>query len=148
MKKPIEERFWKKVSKTDTCWNWTAAFQGNGYGYFRISLEDGATVAHRFSYFIHFGKIPNDMHVCHSCDNRACVNPSHLFLGTPKDNAIDRENKNRSKTHGPQKLNEESAYSIYISPLTKSQLARMYGVSRATILKIKTKSIWKKIHHT
>lgn len=93
------ERFYNKINKTDSCWEWTASLRGKtGYGAFKVS---GKTIdAHRFSYILHKGEIPNGMYVCHTCDNRKCVNPEHLFLGTAKDNWQDAFNKNKVKLLG------------------------------------------------
>lgn len=100
------ERFFKHVSKTDTCWLWMGAKRGGGYGEFRIgSYKDGTrkmVVAHRFSWELHNGAIPKEMQVCHNCDVRNCVNPDHLFLGTQVDNMQDMHSKGRHpfmKTH-------------------------------------------------
>lgn len=140
----VEDRFWNKVSKTENCWNWTASVQGkNGYGFFRISKEKGCAVAHRFSYELAYGTIPPGMLVCHTCDNPLCVKPTHLFLGTHKDNAIDREKKNRLKQHGSQKLTDKEVIEIRGSSLSQSALSKAYKVSRTTIASIRKGESWK-----
>jgi len=93
------KRFFDKVNKTETCWLWTAGSRGKtGYGAFKIK---GKVIdSHRVSYEIHKGEIPEKMYVCHTCDNRKCVNPEHLFLGTAKDNWQDGFDKGRIKLLG------------------------------------------------
>jgi hypothetical protein len=92
-KKPVFDRFWAKVEKTDDCWNWTACTIRNGYGLFFDGERCGP--AHRFAWRITYGEIPTGMQICHSCDNPACVRPDHLFLGTHQDNMDDRNRKGR-----------------------------------------------------
>jgi hypothetical protein len=88
------ERFFNKINKTDTCWFWLGALRGKS-GYGAIKIEGKVVDTHRFSYSLHYGEIPKGMLICHTCDNKTCVNPNHLFLGTFKDNFEDAKTKKR-----------------------------------------------------
>lgn len=92
---PDEVRFWARVQKTESCWLWTGKPRnGDGYGQMRVNTRK--EYPHRFSYMIHKGPIPKGMVLCHTCDNPACVNPEHLWVGTVADNVLDMHRKGRA----------------------------------------------------
>lgn len=87
------QRFNQSYEKTTSCWNWIGILDRYGYGKFKIG--DRTIKSHRYSYQLHYGDFDESFHVLHHCDNPRCVNPSHLFLGTNRDNVADRTAKKR-----------------------------------------------------
>lgn len=92
---PVADRFWGKVAKGEGCWLWTGATDGHGYGVLHLGTRNGVQKASRISWDLHYGPVPDGLHVCHHCDNPPCVRPDHLFLGAPYDNMHDAMNKGR-----------------------------------------------------
>jgi len=148
------DRFWSKVDIKDSneCWNWIAGIGTNGYGQFSVKFKKIG--AHQFSYLLHNNiyEIPDKLCVCHRCDNRICVNPKHLWLGTYKDNSEDCEQKNRTtkgSKHGNSKLTEDDVVEIRKMYKNKQigikDIADIFGVSRTIIQRAATGDTWKHV---
>jgi len=148
----LPERFWSHVQRTDDCWLWTTAKNPKGYGIFNIDKKRNKNeLAHRISYRLVLGAIPDDLRVLHHCDTPSCVNPSHLFLGTPGDNMVDKVAKNRQqKGEGVPNAKLTDAQVIEIrqryraGDISQAQLAREYGVTHATMGSLLHRKTW---HH-
>jgi hypothetical protein len=148
---PLEQRFWKKVEKTDACWIWNGGKQDGGYGVIGSGGKSGKQLlAHRYSYQLHKGIIPESMVVMHSCDNPSCVNPDHLSIGTFKDNTQDALKKGRLKTcfvKGEKNLSAKLKKSDvdYIKAHNEMRgidLAKMFNISPQTICDIRKGRYW------
>lgn len=148
------ERFLKHVHKTATCWLWCGTVKAHGYGVIRIDTK--LWRAHRLSWSLFAGPIPDGKSVLHRCDNTRCVNPNHLFIGTQLDNVKDmdakgrgvRENRHPAKgeAHGRAKLAEDQVAEIrhaHCHGARQVDLARIYGISQATVSAILNRKIWK-----
>ena len=144
-----EERFWSNVKhKPGGCWEWTSYRHNQGYGLFKIKKT--SYKAHRVSYEMEYGPIPNGMCVCHKCDNPPCVNPKHLFLGTQKDNMQDAANKGRlgkskGSKNGWSKLTEKQVVAIRKDTRLHREIAKDYNVTRSVISGIKRRYSWKHV---
>lgn len=141
------ERFWNKVKKTQKCWKWLGAKGKGGYGKIMFS---------RFSWELHYGPIPEGFVICHHCDNRICVNPHHLFLGTLGDNLEDMTKKGRRATglkvaHPGSKnpsaaLTEQQVLEIRKRSTgargEQTRLAEEYGITQVMIGRIINRKSW------
>ena len=148
-KRNIIERFWEKVNIKgfNECWEWMAGRHWDGYGGFWISGK--SFKAHRVSWMLQFGKIPKNKFVLHTCDNKSCVNPKHLWLGTHRDNMDDMVRKNRQakgKDNKSTKLTMVQVREIrnrYIPyKCSGRKLAREYGVAPSRIWNIVNRRSW------
>jgi hypothetical protein len=127
------------------CIEWFDAKDGCGYG--KLFVNKKTVSAHRIAYELVNGPIPEGLIVLHKCDNTSCVNAAHLFLGTHKDNAIDRNAKGRNAFQGGEcgsaaKLTEEKVRRIRFDTRSQEVIAYDYGVHQATISKIKLRKSW------
>ncbi len=127
-----EERFFKKVKKAIGCWIWQAGTRGKtGYGSFKYNKK--TIDAHRMVWMLSFGEIPKGLYVCHTCDNRLCVNIEHLFLASPKDNWLDGVNKGRIKPGSPIKFQPGHISSQRkISLRDAGEIIRLYRETKIT----------------
>lgn len=144
------DRFWEKVDLdlSDKCWEWIASRKERGYGKF------GIYVAHRVSWVIHFGEIPDELCVLHKCDNTSCVNPKHLFIGTHADNMLDMKLKGRAvgfkgETNPKAKLSEfevieiRKIYDLYNNKYGKiKKMSMVYKIPYGTMSKIVRRETW------
>lgn len=137
-------RFWTYVEPAyeDDCWYWQGYFHNTGYGKFflrkneRPDRRSRYVPAHRMAWEITHGAIPPGMFICHTCDNRACVRPEHLFLGTHADNMADMAAKRRGRSGTPRKLSAEDVAQIRArneSGESYRSLALKFGVSYPTV---------------
>ena len=146
------DHFWSKVNikEPDECWEWVACLN-RGHGL--IGFQYKSYLTHRIAYFLHNKKDLKELLVCHSCDNRKCCNPNHLWLGTIADDMHDmiakgRDNKAKGSKHYRAKLTGAQIRQIrkqYVKGVSQTKLGKQYGVGQPTIQRIVHKQSWKHI---
>lgn len=147
--KMCSDRFWSKVDKSGDCWLWTGSRFHTGYGMFKLNGKN--QYAHRVVLLLEGLDIPSGMHSCHTCDNRACVNPDHLFLGTRFDNMQDSITKGRfnracGEAHGSVKLSEADVLLIRNSEdQTHQQIANRFGITKENVGHIRGRRTWRHV---
>lgn len=155
-------KFWSRIKKTDSCWPWIGGTNDRGYGV--VCIGNDKVYAHRFSFVLNIGRIPEFICACHSCDNPPCCNPDHLFLGTHLDNMTDAETKGRfkhseehirkitvaiprgdhhscSKVTGEMVRDIRNRFSDRLTPL--AYISREYGLSAMSVSDILRGKTWK-----
>lgn len=154
----LEQRFWAKVNRNGAavrpdlgqCWEWTGA-QLSGVGYGRMRIAGKEMLAHRLSWEMHHEQPPSDLCICHRCDNRLCVRPDHLFLGTRAENNLDAQNKGR--TRGPTSENSHRAKLTRVEVdeirrtyqrggFSQERMGKMFGVTRTAISNVVRGRTW------
>ena len=147
------KRFWDRVDRSggpESCWEWQWAIDSStGYGQF--SFRGRSIGAHRFAWEATHGPIPKGMAICHTCDNRSCVNPDHLFLGTQADNMRDRNAKGRQlqgTRHHQAKLTEDDVREIRAlrRSLTLKEIARRFNITESSVSNIVRHQTWRHVN--
>lgn len=145
--KSLFDRYWKRALDSE-CWEWIGALFPHGYGAFG-NVRGLSHYVHRASWQLYRGQIPAGMFVLHHCDNKRCVNPGHLFLGTQKDNMDDMRAKGRAANMGPRgerarsaKLTEEQVKHIRADTRSGPVIAAEYGIQKSAINKVRRRATW------
>lgn len=139
-------KFEQNFEKNDGCWEWRGITWATGYGRFHFANKDWK--AHRLAWSLYVGSLKKEDCLLHRCDNRLCVNPDHLFIGTRADNNLDKTKKNRQSKGemvNTAKLTNEKVKEIRASSESTAELSEKYGVSYDHINKVKRKEVWKHV---
>lgn len=157
IRSPVE-RFYEKVQKTETCWIWNGTLGNNGYG--RFSVHGKQFVAHRWLFEQLNGAIPIELQCCHKCDNRKCVNPEHIFLGTRTENMADAHAKGRMNFQKPGWFHPKSGTKHHAVKLTEDdvrkirslagkkfgyEIAEEFGISSVQVNRIIARKNWRHV---
>jgi hypothetical protein len=148
-------RFWSYVHRRQDhqCWNWVGSTMQKRGGYGQLRLNGTTYKAHRVSWLIHFGKLPDEPVLRHMCNNPLCCNPTHLLPGSYKDNHDDMRQANRmfvpvspkGEEHHSSRLTEDQVLAIFQSDRPGTELAAKYGVTKSMISRIRTGRSWKHV---
>ena len=137
------DRFEMKFNKTSSCWEWAASIGSAGYGHFWF--RGRPRPSSQVSYMLYIGEIPDGLCILHKCDNRKCVNPDHLFVGTVAENSADMVSKGRQakgESVAASKLTEKQVLEIRNDPRSQRKIGLDYGVSHTTVCDIKSGAAW------
>lgn len=147
---PLAERFWRHVIKNgaNECWMWNGACDSHGYGIIGSGGAGPIKLSHRLSFELHNGEIPHGACILHQCDNRQCVNPMHLFIGTNLDNVRDKLSKGRhprGEASPRAKLTEANVRQILLSGEPPTALAKRFNTDPSNIVNIRKRRSWKHV---
>ncbi len=159
MRGTLQERFEARIlpEPNSGCWLWDGAVDTTGHGYGTLGFHKpsgkwGTEKAHRVSWMVYRGEIPEGLWVLHRCDNRVCVNPDHLFLGTRSDNMQDCSKKGRCKNifprggrHFKAKITEEDVRAIRTTDARIGDIAARYGMTKRNVYDIRSGATWRHV---
>ena len=148
LKKAAKERFFNSFipEPNSGCWLWLGGSSSDGRGSIKVNKKQWK--AHRYSWFLHYGAIPDRLFVCHHCDTPCCVNPKHLFLGTHQDNMNDQKAKGRSSfgANNPNAIiTDDIAQKIKADTRYQREIAKTFGISRSLVSNIKCGISWRHV---
>jgi hypothetical protein len=148
----LDDRFWPKVQQGDGCWEWQGSRDKSGYGIIGASRHQRARRAHRVSWELHNGRsVPDGLDVLHHCDNKPCVNPAHLYVGTDLENARDAVERGRlpsrqGRANPNAKLTRSDVEAIIAAVTggeTQTAVARRFGISQPHVSELVRRVSWR-----
>ena len=138
-----------RIEKTGDCWIWRGSISSNGYGIYQTYKRYlGTSWAHRVAYILKYGEIPKNLEIMHNCDNKLCVNPEHLSLGTHQENENGKLARGRTLqgvNHPQAKLTKEQVQRIKVEQGTYKEIAKRYNTSPSQICNIRKGNSWKSV---